>query len=250
MNDSMRFFFIVGAQRSGTTYLYKVLDSHPDIMMAKPMRPEPKFFLNDDLYLKGEEYYFYAYFRETKNTIVYGEKSASYLEKETAAFRIHQYFPDSKIVILLRNPITRAISNYWFTKNHGHEPLSISDAFYNEDGRVDQYDPKKFSVSPYAYLKRGRYMDYIEIYARYFHKRQIKVLIFEEFLGNPKPGTLAICEFLGMDYKIPASILNNVINPGNHENSELPPELLAYMQRFFRQSNLELEQYLGRKIPW
>src|SRR5699024_6997393 len=41
-------FFIVGAQRSGTTWLYKMLDQHPEVAMAKPMRPEPKYFLRDD----------------------------------------------------------------------------------------------------------------------------------------------------------------------------------------------------------
>jgi len=44
MKENKEHFFVVGAQRSGTTYLYNVLDEHPQIFMAKPVRPEPKFF--------------------------------------------------------------------------------------------------------------------------------------------------------------------------------------------------------------
>jgi hypothetical protein len=49
-------FIIAGAPRGGTTYLYNVLDQHPDIYMAKPGAPEPKFFLVDDEHRKGLEY--------------------------------------------------------------------------------------------------------------------------------------------------------------------------------------------------
>ena len=50
-------FFIVGAQRCGTTYLYNLLDEHPEIEMAKPVKPEPKFFMKDDLFEKGLDFY-------------------------------------------------------------------------------------------------------------------------------------------------------------------------------------------------
>ena len=52
-----RHFFIAGAQRSGTTYLYRLLDEHPEIEMAKPERPEPKFFLLDELHARGLKFY-------------------------------------------------------------------------------------------------------------------------------------------------------------------------------------------------
>ena len=58
-------FFIIGAQRSGTTYLYHLLDEHPEICMARPLRPEPKFFLKNELYARGLEYYETCYFPDS-----------------------------------------------------------------------------------------------------------------------------------------------------------------------------------------
>ena len=55
-------FLIGGSPRAGTTFLYEVLDEHPDIFLAKPRNPEPKFFLIDDEYQKGLPYYSHKYF--------------------------------------------------------------------------------------------------------------------------------------------------------------------------------------------
>jgi hypothetical protein len=59
-------FFIVGAQRSGTTYLWHALNHHPEICMASPVRPEPKFFMQEELWKKGKDYYERAYFSECR----------------------------------------------------------------------------------------------------------------------------------------------------------------------------------------
>ena len=61
---SRRFVIIAGAQRSGTTYLYRVLDAHPGTHMARPSRPEPKFFHLDSEYARGLDYYLERYFGE------------------------------------------------------------------------------------------------------------------------------------------------------------------------------------------
>ena len=58
-------FIIGGAPRSGTSWLYQVLDMHPEIHMAKPIKPEPKFFLIDKLYEKGIEYYAKTWFPDS-----------------------------------------------------------------------------------------------------------------------------------------------------------------------------------------
>jgi hypothetical protein len=107
--------FIIGAQRCGTTYLYKVLDSHPEIYMAKPLRPEPKFFINDLEYSNGKLYYENKYFSSIDDSIkVLGEKGTSYIEHPDVSDRIKSFYPNAKIIVLLRNPVERAISNYFF----------------------------------------------------------------------------------------------------------------------------------------
>ena len=59
-------FLIGGAPRAGTTWLYRLLDRHPDVYMARPATPEPKFFLVDDLYQKGVEFYSRTWFADLR----------------------------------------------------------------------------------------------------------------------------------------------------------------------------------------
>ena len=85
-------FLIGGAPRSGTTWLYALLDRHPDIHMAKPLKPEPKFFLRDDEYAKGLEYYSKKWFEGVDASKIAGEKSTDYLESaDAAAFQLSVY---------------------------------------------------------------------------------------------------------------------------------------------------------------
>jgi len=82
-------FIIAGAPRSGTTWLYELLDRHPDVFMAKPARPEPKFFLVDELYGRGIQHYFDTWFAGAEAYPAAGEKSTNYLESPAAARRMH-----------------------------------------------------------------------------------------------------------------------------------------------------------------
>ncbi len=84
-------FFIVGAQRSGTTYLYRTLDEHPEIEMAKPVRPEPKFFLQGDLSAYTHDDYLGLFFGNKAGAKLRGEKSTSYIESEHAARQISRW---------------------------------------------------------------------------------------------------------------------------------------------------------------
>ena len=84
---SNRFFCIIGAQRSGSTYLYQVLDEHPEITMARPLRPEPKFFLDVAAWKKGREHYLARHFSDASPSAILGEKSTSYYERPVVAPR-------------------------------------------------------------------------------------------------------------------------------------------------------------------
>ncbi|HXD73859.1 MAG TPA: sulfotransferase, partial [Vicinamibacterales bacterium] len=91
-------FIIGGAPRSGTTWLYRLLDRHPDVRMAKPLSPEPKFFLRDDEYAKGLRYYSDRWFADVDASKVAGEKSTDYLENATAASRIARDLPRVRLI--------------------------------------------------------------------------------------------------------------------------------------------------------
>lgn len=237
-------FFIVGAQRCGTTYFYHMLDAHPEIEMARPLRPEPKFFLLDELYERGIEYYENRFYRAEGGAKVRGEKSVSYMESEKAAARIARHYPASKLLFVLRDPVERAASNYFFSVRHGLEKLPMEDAFLREEERRRDYDAARVSVSPYAYLRRGRYVEYLAMYGRYFPRGAMKVILYEALVASPSV-LQDVYAFLDVAADFVPSRHGEVIN-GCDEKPEvaLSPELTGYLRDYFAGLNSQLaEEY-------
>jgi hypothetical protein len=236
-------FFIVGAQRCGTTYLYRILDEHPDIEMAKPIRPEPKFFHIDPLFEKGLAFYRNHYFDNYSAARLFGEKSTTYFESEKAARRIANCFPQAKILVILRDPVERAVSNYWFSVNNGWETLPMNEAFLGEEQRQSDYDAGQISVSPYAYLGRGRYIDYLLMYERFFPPENVKVLLFEQLVGSQVQINL-LYTYLGVT-KFTPTVLHTSVNTGPRPNVPLASELRRYLVDYFAGPNAQLEKHLN-----
>lgn len=242
----MKHLFIVGAQRSGSTYLYEVLDSHPQVSMVHPVRPEPKFFMSEQLVAQGKEYYERTYFADRKLRARYlGEKSTSYLESPEAARRIKAFYPEASILIILREPVARAYSNYRFSVAHKLEPLTFAEALEAEPERLCNA-AFNTSVTPYAYRKRGRYVEYIESYLEVFNTDQLHVLIFEEFVNN-LASIQRLYRWLGVEHNFVPPMLNEVINPATvvKEDQQSAFRDLAHG---YVDSIARLEKLLGRKI--
>jgi Sulfotransferase domain len=240
-------FFAVGAQRSGTTYLYYMLDEHPQIEMAKPMRPEPKFFMQDVFLEAQPEDYERIYFGSKPGVKFRGEKTASYIESPLAAERIARWYPDAKILFLLREPVARAISNYQFSASNGLETLSLDEAIRTEDQRREDYDHDKISASPYAYLKRGIYIDYIGVFEQFFKRDNLIILIYEEFVEQ-LASVQNLYATLGAATDFVPPSLNEDINVSEKAVINLMPDLEKFMVDYFADANAQLETYLGRKI--
>lgn len=242
----MKNLFIIGAQRSGSTYLYEVLDCHPEVSMAQPVRPEPKFFLNELLVSKGKNFYEETYFSNHKPGACYfGEKSTSYIESTDAAKRIKKYYPDARVLIILRDPVLRAYSNYRFSVVNKLEPLSFEQALAIEETRFTTANFST-SVAPFAYRKRGRYIDYIEWYLDVFDSSQVCILIFEEFVNNLNK-VQDLYRWLGIADDVTPPSLNQVVNPSNMKMESYPLQFrdlaLSYCDSIDR-----LEKLLDRKI--
>jgi len=227
--------FIAGAQRSGTTYLYRILDGHPQIEMNKPWWPEPKFFLEPGSELRVAEYVS-KYFPATTAAIL-GDKSASYIESVEAASRISKCFPDAQILFILRDPINRAISNYWYTVQNNLEDKPIDEVLVSEALQQRQYDHQSISVSPYSYLKRGRYIDYLNLYLQHFKVDQIKVLVFENFVGNAVL-IKELYRFLRVDHDFVPPTLDEKVNEGPVGASiVIRPETEKFLADYYAHSN-------------
>ena len=248
MTGPTRQFFIVGAQRCGTTYLRSLVDEHPEIEMAMPLRPEPKFFLRDSLADTTIQQYESSHFGRKPGARVHGEKSTSYMESRQAAQGIANWFPDAGIVFLLRNPVERAVSHYWFSVGNGLEALPMSEAFAREDERRLDFDPAKVSVSPYAYLSRGRYVDAIEMYLEFFPREQVAVVFFEELVAGPGP-VRNLFRFLGVDDRFSPQAAGRRINEGDYEHAALTAGLASLVNGYYTEPNARLAALLGRRTP-
>ncbi len=241
MNDH---FFIAGAQRSGTSYLYLMLAEHPEIEMAEPSFPEPKFFLLDRLFDLGKDYYEKNYFTGKKHAWLRGEKSVSYMETEKSAERISRFYPDAKIIFLLRDPVKRAISNYLFSVSNGLETFSMEEAFYNEADRVGRYDRDKVSVSPFAYLSRGRYVDFISMYEKYFPRENLYILLLEDLISD-RSVLKDLFRFLRVSLDFFPQSWGKTVNPGDKGDHELNKELENYLVGYFAEPNASLSERYG-----
>lgn len=246
----MKHLFIVGAQRSGTTYLYKVLDAHPEICMAKPIKPEPKYFMNAENAAAGYDAYFSKYFAEAGNVTWLGEKSTSYIESEEAALAIKRIIPDATIIVMLRDPVERAISHYSFTREHDLEPYDIERAIQEEPKRKDSWHlAAKTSVTPYAYTERGKYAQYLERWERLFGKERLILLVAEQFIGN-QTAVAALYRRLGIDPDIVPDSLTERVNAGSpgRVKCTLTDEFRASLRDMFRPWNRQLEERYGLEL--
>jgi hypothetical protein len=250
---SGRHFTVVGAQRSGTTYLRTLLDEHPQVAMSQPASPEPKAFLRDDVVARGHGWYDATYFSSAPDGARLGEKSTSYLEVPAAIERIRTVLgPETQVIAQLRDPVARAVSNWQLSSAHGLETRPLEQALEDNLDGPQPWDPGKTSVSPFAYLERGRYAQQLAPWQDAFGDR-LRVLVLEELLADPVsgPGSLAATySWLGVhpDFRPPS--LGRQVNRSRVEAPRLGSVLTARLRGYFSGSDGELETLLERPLPW
>jgi hypothetical protein len=242
-------FIIGGAPRSGTTWLYQVLSSHPQVYMAKPVKPEPKFFLIDEIYANGLTYYGHWFEPATENQIA-GEKSTNYLENATVARRIREAVPSVKLLFLLRDPVQRAWSNYLWSKMNGLETLAFEDALAAEEERERNYPPKLRYARPYAYRSRGLYAQQLLPYFSLFAREQILCLRFEDIETDASDFVARIHRFLGVVPRPKDALGVHAVNMAENEDSmRMTGKTQRQLQHFYREPNLRLQELLGNGFP-
>ena len=237
-------FLIAGAPRSGTTWLYHLLDRHPDVFMAKPARPEPKFFLVDELYERGFHHYVETWFDGSSAYTAAGEKSTNYLESSSAADRIHRHVPDVRLVFILREPTQRAYSNWAWSRMNRMESLDFAAALEQEDERERTVPSHLRYARPHAYFSRGLYAALLRPYFERFRREQILCLKFDDIIL--KPGELAcrLHRFIGVTPRPDDTLGLDVINP-SEAGDAMSDEMRAHLRRRYAAATRELVSLLG-----
>jgi len=242
-----RHLLVIGAQRCGTTYLHSVLDAHPQIAMARPARPEPKVFLSDELTDRGVEWYDATFFGHAEPGQLLGDKSTSYLEDPGAPARARRMLGDPAVLVSLRDPVDRAVSNWRFSTDHGLETRPAEEALTANLVEPRAWDPAVSSVSPFAYLERGRYVDHLGPWLEEFPHTH--VVLLPELLDDPA-ATVRLLEALEVDASSPPATAEAPVNSSAAPEPELSAELRARLEEYFTESDAALARLLGRDLPW
>jgi hypothetical protein len=243
-----RHLLVIGAQRCGTTYLDSMLDAHPQITMARPNRPEPKVFCNADLAARGHQWYLDTFFSHAHGETVLGDKSTSYLEDPSAPARAAEMLGEPHVLVVLRDPVQRAISNWRFSTDNGFETRDLDTALSENLAEERPWDSTRTSVSPYAYLQRGRYLDHLRPWAEAF-PATTHVLFLTELLEDDST-IKGVYEELGLDSGAAPPQPLEALNTSNVEPPALDDGLMAELEAWFEDSNRALSDFLGRALPW
>lgn len=237
-------FIIGGAPRAGTTWLYHLLDRHPEVYMAKPLRPEPKFFLVDALYARGLDYYVETWFADADRYPAAGEKSTNYLESAVAAERMRAHLPAVKLVFMLRDPADRAYSNWAWSRMNGMETEDFETALVLEEQREQGLPERLRYARPHAYFSRGLYARMLAPYLERFAREQVLCLSFDEVVDRPDALAARLHRFLGVTPRPDDAAALGAINASDaHE--PMPEQVRAHLRRRYAEPNRELARLLG-----
>lgn len=247
-------FFIVGAPKSGTTSLCEYLDQHPDIFICKPK--EPDFFGSD---LKKPEKprtpdEYLGLFEQGVGNLC-GEGSTIYFLSRNAPKEIHDFNPDAKIIIMLREPVSLLYSLHSQLIYDLHEDiLDFAQALDAESERRQGKRIPKTCRREDLLLYRDvvNFSKHVERYINQFGRDRVKVIIFDDFAKNPEKIFQEVLFFLELgSYSLQSFISHNsnkkIINHKTYQFFRNPPDWL------FALGNIIIPETLApirRKIGW
>ena len=242
MSGCIPHFLCIGAQKSGTTTLHKALNNHPDIFV--PPEKELHYFTNN--YNEGKEWYL-GKFKEAKAQQIKGEITPYYLFHHKAPERIKKLTPKVKLIALLRDPVERAVSQYYHSVNLGFENLCIEDALSKEEIRIKSGN--QFSHQKHSYVSRSKYIEQLERYENLFKNEQILVIKSEQLFNDQDMTLRKIFNFLGVDPNRKESI-GKRIKEYAKGGKAISEELKRKLQSELKQTNAKVREKYNFGWEW
>ena len=225
-------FLCLGAQKSGTTTLHELLTRHPGVYL--PPRKELQYFT---LKSNQDPRWYSAHFQMANANQSCGEITPYYLFHPAAPRRIHTLLPDAKLIVLLRDPVERALSGYFHSVRHGFESLSLEEAFDCENNRLAGaaeilFNPggRHDSHQHHSYLSRSRYELQIGLYRQFFAPSQMLLIRSEDLFQNADFVWNRVLDFLGLPRcSLPSEV--PCANPGAGELAFVDPHFRQQLRR-------------------
>jgi len=214
-------FFLIGAEKSGTTALFDLLFQHPQVYL--PFAKEPKFFNNDINYAKGTDWYIKTYFKDARKFPARGEATPHYLywgEKVVSRLRQIYHPAEVKFIAIFRDPVKRAYSQYWMDVQREIEQFSFKDALAAEEQRLNEMrqELEPAGLLKYAYFRGGCYAALLQPYLQGFPRQQFHFLLQEDLNKDFSAAVQKLAEFLGIQpsFDFKPVVSNPAYVPRNH----------------------------------
>jgi hypothetical protein len=195
-------FLVIGAQRSGTTSLWRALASHPELQL--PSSKEAPFFSHDEQFARGLDWYVEEFFSEAGAQRLRGTASPHYMmggpqaDVAEVARRIRATVPDVKLIAVLREPIARAQSHHRMVVHRGRETRSFEDAVRALLEPQALEDARRYPLEVQPYVVQGEYGRILGAYLDVFPREQLHVLLTAELEAEPLQALREIFAFLGV----------------------------------------------------
>jgi hypothetical protein len=261
-------FMIIGTPKSGTTSLFQYLIQHPKIIPSA--KKELFYFSGRQAW--GIRWYLKQFpVKEIKNGKLTFDGTPTYLYYKHGLQRISRLLPNVKLIIILRNPIERAFSQWNFHKKGSSFLLKHPKA---KDQRpfkkaVQEEIKNNSNVHPYfQYVIRGAYAKHLKNVYSYFSKKQVLLLDFAVLKNNPQAVLKKITDFLDIKFIYQKYDKSNeertglletkddskgqnlkVYNVSKYEES-IDKETEQFLYNYYKPYNKELEQLTDIKFSW
>lgn len=203
-------FLIIGVPRSATTFLQRCIAEHHEayMLIRSSYSSGDVHFFNPDTNISYEKNFekgigwYEKLFDNVKNEKAIGEKTAHYLLDTKAPELIRKHIPNVKMVAILRNPIERAYSDFWYHKGEISSKMDFLEACYSVKTRRLKL------------IEAGFYYRQIARYLNFFNRSQFRFIIYDDLLADPLKCIQDVYQFLEINQNYVPSLYNKKINVG------------------------------------
>ena len=241
-------FFIIGGMKCGTSSLRLYLARHPQVVT--PVKKEIHFF-NTEKINHGLDWYL-SYFpqKTTADNFISGEATPC-LNHHGIWHKIHEHFPNIKLILLLRNPVDRTFSHY----HHVARGLKPAHGFEQEI-ETDLINRNHLSTASNAHdithlvqsdcIRRSLYVYWLKEWLKVFSRENILILESEAFYQNTSESMEQVYNFLALEkHHMPTY---SPANQGSY--TKIAPALREALSHYFRPHNQQLMELLNRELSW
>ena len=291
-------FVIIGAPKCGTTSLYHYLQQHPEVYL--PKRKELHYFSYEYMQrfaagpgdkelltpLCATRQAYEQYYQNVHTHLAIGDVSPSYLYYAQVNERIKAELEQPKIVVVLRNPVEKAYSQYMHLVRDNREPLEFYQALMAEKQRItDGWG------ALWRYAESSLYTEKLKKYLHTFGEDRVKILFFETLSRSPSLVLTDLFQFLGVNTQVTpdtstvhhrsgkpkskllanfvakpnvitglakkfvpeslrTAIRTALLNINTGDKGQIDEKSRAYLQEYFYHDVQELEKIVGKDLHW